>query len=462
MIGLLLLIITILLIILIVVAVRSSETRVEPFAPYSQDNYANGLYLNKLIVDDLSNDIKINEVGLIDFFLPDGIIVMVKTKDALPGGIQWTQLDGGYYLSNYSTADYTTIIGDKSDVLETNMVKYIDEPPYKIYTETSVGKSFSVERFFRVVDHGEKDTLYYDMQDRSEMFDRRRTITRPEPSSLNMTCFRKEKTTGTCNDVCPKDMVMLSINPSWDGKTIHNCNKCILKTSKNASLNLNEVNGDTWKVPLLTIPWTDAFKAGYYSSADMVTLYLKSDGSTSMDFHYSTISMPNAKDITTYPITYNVNLFVNNTSIVATQTNHNHFDPIDNNYFDGVYMKKSMSIHVPDVKELINMMYPVGTVLLFAIDIDLDKYWAGTKWKKIDNAYLGHDPSTNPGETFGKDFVNPVPTLEVETVKMKKFIWSPSGGHATELHDCYLEKYGDLTIHNHLPRYDIRIYQRIE
>ena len=452
MIGLLICIIIVLLIILIVVAVRSSETRIEPFYALS-DNYVTGLSINKLVVDNLSNNTKINEVGLIDFFLPDGIIVMVKNKEALPGGIQWTQLDGGYYLSNYSTADYTTIIGSTSDVL-----KYIDEPPYKIYTETSVGKSFSVTKLIKLIDNGYKAYPYLDRQHGTKVFNRRGTIIRPEPSSLSIMCFRKEKTTGTCDDVCPKDMIMLSVNPSWDGKTIHNCKKCLLKTSKDASLNLNEVNEDTWKIPSPSISKADAIASGGLSSVDIINASFTNDGSISINFHVSKISMPDATDITTYPVTYNVNIFVNNTPIVATQTNHNHFDPINNNYIDGVYMKKSMSIHVSDVKELIDMIYPVGTVLLFAIDIDLAKHWAGTKWKKIDNAYLGHDPGTNPGETFGKDLVNPAPMIKVEAVK-KNIIGS---GNSPQIIDRYLEKYGDLTIHNHLPRYDICIYQRTE
>ena len=292
----LLMIAAILLIILIVVAVRSSETRVELFAPYSQDNYATGLYLNKLIIDNLSNDIKINEVGLIDFFLPDGIIVMVKTKDALPGGIQWTQLTASYYLSDHNRCEY------KTNIQGTETTNTYSEDAGKIYGETTLGQSYSIKQAIKYV----RGSTYEDVKHgnyKFRLFNGDGSISRPEPSSLNVLCFMKEKTTGVCNDVCPKDMIMLSVNTTWVGKTTYGCKKCLLKTANNASLKYNEVIGSVWTVP--TPIRNDITKVEQIDNGNYVALSLSSTGDK-FPLHVTSYTMPKTTDITAYPVAYNV------------------------------------------------------------------------------------------------------------------------------------------------------------
>ena len=462
MIGLLIFTIAILLIILIVVAARSSETRVEPFAPYSHDNYVNGLYTNKIIIDSLSNDIKINEVGLIDFFLPDGIIVIVKTKDALPGGIQWKQLTASYYLSDHNRCEY------KTNIQGTETVNTYSEDAGKIYGETTLDQTYSIKQAIKYVRGSTHEKVKHGNY-KFRLFNRDGVIERPEPSSLDMLCFVKEKTTGACNDVCPKDMIMLSVNTTWVGKTTYGCKKCLLKTANNASLKYNEVKGSIWNIS--TPIREDITNIEQIDRGDYVAMSLQHTGDN-FPLHVTSYTKPKPLDITTYPVTYNVNIFVNNTSKKSSQKKHDKMDPIDNNYSNGIFANTGTTIHVSDVKNIIDTVYPVGTILLFMHDIDLAKYWAGTKWKEINYAYLGHDPGTNPGQTFGTDTVEliggqkgmKISTSIVKFGKNKSFLFAIGSlfGAKSTASDRYLELENPLILSNHLPRYAVRIYQRTE
>ena len=454
-----LLIIAVLLIILIVVAVRSSETRVEPFSALSDDNYVTGLYMKKLIVGGFSNDVKINEVGLIDFFFPDGMVVMVKTKDALPEGIQWTQLDGGYYLSDHLQCKYFMSV-DGKDTDET-----FKEEPGKKYTETTLGKKYTLGQIFKVIFNDVRYNARITNQCYLQQFNSDGVIERPEPSSLEVMCFKKEKATGVCNSIHPKDMIMLSVNASWNGKTLYECKKCLLKTSKDASLKFNEVKDEMWSLPPLFKGELQHFsKANSFD--DYAIVKLDNDSKTPTYASYNRIDYvinTNSVDFTTYPISQTVNIFVNNGSNSSSSVTTDQLEPINNNYSNGVFSNGSMLSRVGlDIKTLIDMIYPVGTVLLFMREIDLAKYWPGTKWKEMYYGYLGHDPNTKIGKLFGTDYI----FMEGNRMGYKLNIAKYRAGilvfPASYLWDRILQVKNTLVVNNHLPRISIKIYQRTE
>lgn len=459
MIGLLLLIITILLIILIVVMVRSSETHVEPFAAISDDNYVSGIYMNKIIIGSFSNDVKINEVGLIDFFFPDGIIVMVKNKEALPGGIQWTQLDGGYYLSDHAQCkNFMSVDGKDTD-------DTFKEEPGKKYTETTLGKKYTLKQMFRVIRMGRENRIRRSTDCLMKQFNKDGVIERPAPSSLEVMCFKKEKATGTCNSICPKDMIMLSVNSSWNGKTLYDCKKCLLKTSLDASLKFNEVRNELWSLPpLFKDPSLNFSKASNFNDWAIVKLDNDRDAFPGVSFSRTdhAINM-DSLDFTTYPISQTVNIFVNNGTNKASSMTTDQLEPINDNYINGVLSNGSMLPRIAlDAKTLIDMVYPVGTVLLFMREIDLSKYWPGTKWSEMYYGYLGHDPDTEMGNFFGADhiFMEGNRTgykLMIAECRVRDAIFS-----GERLQDRFLRRTNTLVVNNHLPRISVKIYQRTE
>ena len=459
MIGLLIFTIVILLIILIVVAARSSETRVEPFAAISDDNYVTGIYMNKIIIGSFSNDVKINEVGLIDFFLPDGIVVMVKNKEALPGGIQWTQLDGGYYLSDHVECKNIMSVDGK----ETNNT--FKEEPGKKYTETTLGKKYTLKQMFEVAVVGNGGGIRGSTECYMQQFNKDGVIERPEPSSLEVMCFKKEKATGTCNSICPKDMIMLSVNSSWNGKTLYDCKKCLLKTSKDASLKFNEAKGKMWSLPPLFIGEFIRFsKANNYNNYAITKLDYDRDAINGV--YFSRIDHAINMDslyFTTYPISQTINIFVNNGSNSASSVTIDQLEPINDNYINGILSNGSILPRMfSDTKALIDTVYPVGTVLLFMHEIDLAKYWPGTKWKEMNYGYLGHDPDTKMGELFGTDVVAMESNTRGYKINIvKRRLWTLKYSK-DKLKNITFRLINTLIVNNHLPRISIKIYQRTE
>ena len=459
MIGLLICIIVILLIILIVVAVRNSETSVEPFSALSDDNYANGVYMNKLIIGGFSNDVKINEVGLIDFFLPDGIIVMVKNKEALPEGIQWTQLDGGYYLSDHIQCRYFMSIDGK------NTNKTFKEEPGKKYTETTLGKQYTLGQIFEVKRDGFGSGVRGTIKCYMQQFNSDGVIERPEPSSLEVMCFKKEQTTDVCNSIHPKDMIMLSVNTSWNGKTQYECKKCLLKTSKDASLKFNEAKDESWSLPPLFKGDTVHFKqVNNFDNYAIVKLDYDQDAITGVYYNRTDHMINgNSSKFTTYPISQTVNIFVNNGSNSSSSVTTDQLDPINNNYTNGILANGIMLQRIAlDSKALIDTVYPVGTVLLFMREIDLAKYWPGTKWKEMNYGYLGHDPDTKIGELFGANHVYMEGNISGYKITItKRRLWTLNY-LKEKLPNMHLKYINTFVVSNHLPRISVKIYQRTE
>ena len=446
-----LLIIAVLLIILIVVAVRSSETCIEPFYALSGDNYVTGIYTTKIGIKSISNNAKINGVGLVDYVFPNEIIMLVKNKDALPSGIQWTQLDAGYCLSNHKSIEYKRIYGGSNKT-----IKCENDPIGTKYTHTTVGEKHAIGESLVMNNSTPSGDILKSCEPSFRFFNKNAIIERPEPSTLEVMCFKKEKTTGTCKNTHPSGIIMLSINPSWTGKTLYECKKCLLKTSKDSSLKFNEAKSDTWTVPEPVYGNSDTM------NNDTVITNVKATFGLYL-FRITKWTMPAQADITTYPSTYNVNLFVND-----ELENSDVMDPIDNDYSKGIYSTDIDASKVEathnivwndNAKKIIDSLYPVGTVLLFMCEIDLSKQWPGTKWKDIDYAYIGHDPDTKMGESFGKDIVKPIPDT-YDSLKLLNSISFSKSATYVKMYNNYLEQKYDMEIHNHLPRYLIKAYVR--
>ena len=95
-------------------------------------------------------------------------------------------------------------------------------------------------------------------------------------------------------------------------------------------------------------------------------------------------------------------------------------------------------------------------------EIDLAKYWPGTKWKEMYYGYLGHDPDTKLGGLFGTDVV----AMESNTKGYKlnivtRRLWTMKCG-GEKLKNITLRIINTLIVNNHLPRYAVKIYQRTE
>ena len=466
MIGLLICIIVILLIVLIVVAMRSSETCVEPFSALSGDNYATGLYLSKVLcgqhLDKMIEHIFINNVSLIDYLIPNGMI-LACTNDlsVLPMMVNWEGLKSGYFLRSSSkekvgTIDSGTTIGSHGNILNKGInVKYNDTGVHS----ASHDILYASNTVFIVLNNP--------------------STTRDEPPSVSIAFFKKQSSKQ--HETCPMSVQTKSItidsssifdilfgigfvmfstnNNSWANmkKKTFAHNDLLFKTDTRLDMSINNTNSKGWK--WLTTRTVDSGSTGGMTFLKSFSTEIHSQ------VNNTKIHELNNTPVTNFPLTRCVNIFSKATNRTASKKSVDETDePIESNWIKGMKMGTLTDIHTESItgkdgKNIINGLYPIGTVLLFMVDIDLSKQWPGTTWELFEG-YIGTSKTTEPGAVFGVDEIKLIdasnPPLKIKDTKAPMFL----GALRLTYSGSTVDKFNTQSFSNKLPHYCIRAYRR--
>ena len=462
----LLIIVAILLIILIVVVVRSSETRVESFSALSDDNYATGLYLSKVLcgqhLDKMIDHIFINNVSLIDYLIPNGMI-LACTNDlsVLPTMVNWEKLKDGYFIrssskENVGTIDTGTTVGSHGNILSKGIITKEND------TGTNIGTLRTILRT--------NDKPTYIILDNKD-------TTRDEPPSVSIALFKKQssKQHETCsmsiqvksitidsssifNTLFGIGLIMLSTNDSWANMEKKTYNESLIKTGTNMDMGINNTNSKGWQ-------WLESRVADDVSSGIVFLKSVSSAGWLTEVRNIKVHELNNTQSVTNFPLTKCVNIFSKTTNRTASKKSVDETnDPIEGNFIKGMKMGELIDIHTGSItgkngKSIINRLYPVGTVLLFMVDIDLSKQWPGTTWELFEG-YIGTSNTTKPGAVFGADEIKLIdasnPPLIIKDTR------SPNNRYVFKDYCAYytVDKVNTQSFSNKLPHYCVRAYIR--
>lgn len=435
-----LLIIAVLLIILIVVAVKSSETCVEPFDLPDSGNFIDGVQLKKIVATstaiDLVDNVMIGDRTMLDYLFPKGIVMMFMYKP----------------FENDDWSTFSRGVTFRSS---------LSEEPKTLRIDTTMEQSWRVSDHISLTGTGgcwvqnngsgrSGDTL----NDISSM-----VVKRESPSIVQFPMANKEDEEGidqygtqitTDELVVPSflmpffgtEFVRLTVDKNAESIDVDGLKKYVIASGmKNKSV-LTFSGKDTYTYPALT------------SNVPAKPLMI-ADSSIDVN-NVSTASPP-----TNYPKTLNVIPTLMTLPEQSRQEfDHTHMEPLDGDYNKGVYMHSldgvihANKLTINDT-DAIDLMYPVGTVLVFLNGIDLSKQWPGTKWEAIDGCYLGHD--TEIGGTFGADTVTLFSKdhpYKIGKTSVSACSYSCGGADTVT---CVKS----LTVRNDLPHAVVRIYKRI-
>ena len=388
------------------------------------------------------------------------MILSFNDTHALPEMINCEGLKSGYFLrssstENVGTIDSGTTVGSHGDILSKGIETVINDAGVRIRNSKTI---LATNRSITYITLNNPAT------------------TRDEPPSVLITFFKKQSSKE--HETCPmsiqaqsitidssslfnllfgKGLLMFSTNDSWTNMEKKTYDESLIKTDTKARMVVNNTNSKGWQwlttrvaeSVSVGIAFLKSFTAILYSSLKKIKVHEL-----------------NTQPVTNFPLTRCVNIFSKTTDRTASSKKRvdETDDPIDNNFIKGLKMGALIDIHTESItgtdgKSIINGLYPVGTVLLFMVDIDLSKQWPGTKWELFEG-YIGTSKTTKPGAVFGADDVKLIdasnPPLKIKDTRTANDIF------IVKQRDTYLtvSKFNTQSFSNKLPHYCIRAYRR--
>lgn len=145
------------------------------------------------------------------------------------------------------------------------------------------------------------------------------------------------------------------------------------------------------------------------------------------------------------------------------------YSPINNDYKNGLVLNRfDGNINTNQIKinnvDLLNIIYPIGSVCVFINDTDPNKIYNNTTWELIkDEVYIGgNDSKANIGDIVGQNYINVIDKTNTGIYR----IGYPPEKNKLELtgigrHIEYSFKDKELKINNELPHIFVKAWKRI-